>query len=839
MRREKFSAETVRAFGPSVRTPRAWIDPDASALELPGRDGMRALEGARDVEQILVTHWPESFGQLEETLAKIAAASPTRLALSFQNRFAPSLLREQLCRDRAAHASAPLLGDREISFEIGRVVRALGNAGFAVCDVQQVLDPLSRRTDFVSRNALQVAGREVSEDFDRRCERFLVRAERLAKCPGSALVAMSGSTSEADVARTRSALQSVLPASWELIFGAAESCEAASWNDAVARSHGDRVWLLRAGDEPSAAQFAQLDASSKSCVLASEDSRLGLGAAMLDRAMLLDVGPLVSELSSQIVAGEEWRMRAEHRGYAIDECTLVEPWTGSHAPRGGFDEVAVQALLDRWKLDGAVAGADTPASGSTIAPWKREGREASISLCMIVRDEERFLGACLERVASVVDEIVIVDTGSTDRSVEIADAHGARVLHFEWCDDFSAARNHGLAAATGDWILVLDADELIAEDSLPRLRQLAQSERSAGYYLSFVNDHEVLESQGICMPRMFRRFESLRFVGVIHEQVIESLQAEAEANGLAVYPSDVCVLHFGCSDEVVASREKNARNDALFQKQLALTPEHPYFLYKYADFLRSIDPSDERIRTLLERAHAALLAMSPEGMMSAPFAGEVVALLALELAASRRQDEAWRLLRDGLRSFPPTPNLLYVAGGVAQGLELHREAIDCFDRLLELGARRSVVPVQGGITSYVARGLRAVSLAALGHEDAAAEILEVVLREHGHQWDAVWLHAASLAVRRGRPQEARQLLEGAARRHDASPALRQHAQNMLARIAQLPLPATAATETARTETGTSETAIELPRRSHPQANSALTTNPLLRGSRSATGALLP
>ena len=85
-----------------------------------------------------------------------------------------------------------------------------------------------------------------------------------------------------------------------------------------------------------------------------------------------------------------------------------------------------------------------------------------ISLCLIARDEERFLPGCLASVSGVVDEIVLADTGSTDRTVEIARAAGATVVHHAWDEDFSAARNAALAAATGDWILLLDADERLA-----------------------------------------------------------------------------------------------------------------------------------------------------------------------------------------------------------------------------------------------------------------------------------------------------------------------------------------------------------------------------------------
>ena len=91
---------------------------------------------------------------------------------------------------------------------------------------------------------------------------------------------------------------------------------------------------------------------------------------------------------------------------------------------------------------------------------------------MIVKNEEDCLDRCLDSVHGLVDEIIVVDTGSTDRTVEIAQAHGARVEHFVWCDDFAAARNYSLSFAEGDWILILDADESLNPADHEAIREL-------------------------------------------------------------------------------------------------------------------------------------------------------------------------------------------------------------------------------------------------------------------------------------------------------------------------------------------------------------------------------
>src|SRR4029077_17309854 len=111
----------------------------------------------------------------------------------------------------------------------------------------------------------------------------------------------------------------------------------------------------------------------------------------------------------------------------------------------------------------------------------------TLSLCMIVKDEEAMLPRCLTAVAEPVDELIVVDTGSTDRTVEIAESFGARVLHHAWTGDFSAARNVGLDAATGDWLLYLDADEVLAGGDGPLLRELAGRTWREAFYVTETN----------------------------------------------------------------------------------------------------------------------------------------------------------------------------------------------------------------------------------------------------------------------------------------------------------------------------------------------------------------
>ncbi len=133
------------------------------------------------------------------------------------------------------------------------------------------------------------------------------------------------------------------------------------------------------------------------------------------------------------------------------------------------------------------------------------GAEATLSLCLIVRDEEAMLPGLLEACAGLWDELVAVDTGSQDGTVALLEAAGARVLHQGWADDFAAARNVGLEAATGDWVLVLDADERPSPGFGTQLRA-AMADPGIGAATVLMRNHLAHgHSRDVPLLRAFRR----------------------------------------------------------------------------------------------------------------------------------------------------------------------------------------------------------------------------------------------------------------------------------------------------------------------------------------------
>jgi glycosyltransferase involved in cell wall biosynthesis len=240
-------------------------------------------------------------------------------------------------------------------------------------------------------------------------------------------------------------------------------------------------------------------------------------------------------------------------------------------------------------------------------------RALSIGLCIIARDEERFIGDCIDSAKPFVQELIVLDTGSIDRTREIAREHGARVEHFTWCDDFAAARNAAVDLATTDWILMLDADEQLAPDGAELLQQYA---RMAPVIPNGINGFcptivsQQLDGQGgknvaSRVMRFFPRLPGMRWAGAIHED----LQFQPEPGRLrSVSLEKVRIIHYGYDSSVYLERGKDARNTYLLEQALERNPEDArtiYFLGLQHIAMRRNAQSIPYLRSFLERADQA------------------------------------------------------------------------------------------------------------------------------------------------------------------------------------------------------------------------------------------
>ncbi len=234
-----------------------------------------------------------------------------------------------------------------------------------------------------------------------------------------------------------------------------------------------------------------------------------------------------------------------------------------------------------------------------------------ISLCMITKDEEDFLPRCLDSVRNVADEIVVVDTGSTDSTVDIAGNYGAKVFHHLWEDDFSKHRNQSIAYATGNWILIMDADEVIAARDIDKIRHIINSVKTDGFEFilrnydtrlfanSTLTTDDYKEENGfpgfipVDLIRLFKKDPDIYFSGKVHETVSQSFRQ----SGKTSYKTNIPIHHYGRlrKDRI---KEKQGKYLSLGKKRLEENPRDSIAYKGLAEQYLELNMPDKALEVL-------------------------------------------------------------------------------------------------------------------------------------------------------------------------------------------------------------------------------------------------
>jgi tetratricopeptide (TPR) repeat protein len=210
----------------------------------------------------------------------------------------------------------------------------------------------------------------------------------------------------------------------------------------------------------------------------------------------------------------------------------------------------------------------------------RDDRSGTVSATLIVRDESAFIEGCLRSLVGNVDEIVLVDTGSRDETIEIARRFPVEIYNFAWCNDFSAARNYALAQATSEWILYIDADERLEISDRGAFAELFTDTGKVAWNVRF---HPRVDWTAYAELRLFRNDPRIRFQGVIHERVHPGVEAVARTDRLELGSSEVRLRHFGYEPD---QRPKNSRNIPLLRDYLSREPDRLYCWWHLGECLR-------------------------------------------------------------------------------------------------------------------------------------------------------------------------------------------------------------------------------------------------------------
>ncbi len=216
-----------------------------------------------------------------------------------------------------------------------------------------------------------------------------------------------------------------------------------------------------------------------------------------------------------------------------------------------------------------------------------------LSLCIIVKNEEKNIGECLKSAKGLADEIIVTDTGSIDKTVEIAKSYGAKIEHFEWIKDFSAARNYCISKATCRWIIWLDADDRLPENTAEELRKILKKEAPNKVFYLEVSDNRGTKFSQV---RVFPNKEEIRFNGRIHEQILPSIRKL----GLSEIKLQLRITHTGYDDNELL-KQKQVRNLELFKEQF---PDekgmNPLDMYHYGTCYKILGEQEIALKWLRE-----------------------------------------------------------------------------------------------------------------------------------------------------------------------------------------------------------------------------------------------
>jgi tetratricopeptide (TPR) repeat protein len=376
-----------------------------------------------------------------------------------------------------------------------------------------------------------------------------------------------------------------------------------------------------------------------------------------------------------------------------------------------------------------------------------DGNRPRLSLCMIVKNEEQNLGDCLRTVADIVDELVIVDTGSTDGTKDIAASFGARLFDFPWIDSFCAARNESLRHARGKWIFWLDADDRLDEDNRVKLRRLAESLDNDN--LAFVMKCRCLCRDDASGPtvvdhiRLFRNHPQLTWEHRVHEQILPSLRR----NGATVRWTDVVITHTGYVDRATV-RRKQERDLRLLLLEREEMDDHPFTLFNLGSTYLELGLPKSALPVLqrsLERSQP-----------SDSITRKLYVLLSQTFRHLGRPAEALDVCGAGRKHFPNNAELLFQEACVRDELGDLVTARRCLESALGSPEEQHFASVSEGLAGPHMRLLLAQLWAKEGAEAEAERSLQEGI-EKSPQWVPLWVELGQLYLNGKRLEELERL----------------------------------------------------------------------------------
>jgi GT2 family glycosyltransferase/2-polyprenyl-3-methyl-5-hydroxy-6-metoxy-1,4-benzoquinol methylase/tetratricopeptide (TPR) repeat protein len=395
---------------------------------------------------------------------------------------------------------------------------------------------------------------------------------------------------------------------------------------------------------------------------------------------------------------------ATFRGAGVDFSTLMAK---NQALFRGKWQSASNLSVSQMPMEYELA--DTGQSSNVLLQRKT----IRLSLCIIVRNNAKFIVECLASIRPYVDEMIVVDTGSTDKTAELAQSLGARVYHFPWCDSFSAARNESLKHARGEWIFWMDSDDIISPECGRDLRALVYQEHPENRMGFIVQVHCIgAGSDGhrqvtkVDHVKLIRNHPQIRFEFRMHEQVMGAIRRV----GGEIAWTDLYVTHANYDHTPEGQKHKLERDLKLLELDNQENPNHTFVLFNLGMTCEEHEP--EKAIGYLE--HCLNAATPGESHLRKAYA-----YLASAYARTQAFEQALKAAERGLVDFPLDTELRFRRANILLELGKQHESVEAWKDLLERHEERHITSVMQGLDSYMARAQLASTLIAMDRPDEA------------------------------------------------------------------------------------------------------------------------
>lgn len=340
----------------------------------------------------------------------------------------------------------------------------------------------------------------------------------------------------------------------------------------------------------------------------------------------------------------------------------------------------------------------------------------TITLCMIVKDEADCINACLESVKGLVSEIIIIDTGSTDQTIEICENHGAKVYTYKWKNDFADARNYGLSFSTGDWILWLDADEELdasKKANIPEILNNTNAHLLALPVLNYFGKTTPVDKNNVYLIyqlRLFRNHKNITFHNRIHETPLLSLNVTDKD----IKDIPVSIHHYGYLQEVTDKKQKGQRNIRLLEKEMSDPAHSPWIEYHLAsEFYRQ-----EKYQQAFQYVNKSILLFLQKDQKPPSLLYKLKYTILIE---TNSLEGAWPSIEKAILLYPDYVDLHFYMGYILYKIGNYATALQAFEKCLELGDHHTKYLVLKGTGSFKAWRYKGLCLEQLGKKNEAQE----------------------------------------------------------------------------------------------------------------------